>query len=270
MKFLTFVETDLRKVIPFLIGIFIIATAGFQALFFKVASRVNQDLIRQASESGTTLREFVDGIEPYSLTALLDNDPLPILFLLVIALILILSGFYLWYKEWFGATKRIYLLLSIKGSRLRIFFSKLLVFLLIFFTFYGVVLVNLYIGTFMMKAILPSGTVADHLIKSFLVYSETIPFLLPVSVSTLLFKTAFLMMMFCMLSVLVLWDRSKRIVGFIGGLVFIGGSIAAFIYMNTRYLYTTESLQLNWAFVIVFMAASFLASFYLLKKKVSI
>ncbi|MFS0784549.1 hypothetical protein [Bacillus sp. 1P06AnD] len=270
MKFLTLVETDLRKIIPFLIGIFVIATVGFQTFFFKIINNIHSNLVKDAAESGKSMSEYVSGLTPFSMSTILDENPLPILFMVLIALILILSGFYLWYKEWFGATKRIYLLLSIKGSRLRIYFSKLLVFLFVFFTFYGIVLLNLYIGTLVMKTILPAEAIDGQLIKTTLIHSEIITFLLPVSIGTLLYKASFLIMMFCMLSVFVLWDRSKRIWGLIGGLVFIVASIVLFFYMNSLYLYTTESIQLNWAFTLVFLVGSFLAGFYLLKKKVSI
>lgn len=271
MKFLTFVETDLRKIMPFLMGLFVVAFVGFQGLFYKAISSVNNDLIMRAAESGTTMEEFIKSMEKISLTSVLNENPFPIILMIFIGLGLILFGFYLWYKEWFGASKRIYTLLSIKGSRLRIFFSKLTVFLLIFVSYYGLILLNLYIGGIMMGYVLPDNTVADNLVQNALLYSMFIPYAIPVSLNSLVFNLAFIVMMFAILSVFVLLDRSKKVWGMIGGLIYVIGSIVLFFYINIGlYLFTTERVQINWAFVGVFLVGSTLISYYLLKKKVSI
>lgn len=270
MKFLTFVETDLRKIIPFLLGMYVLAFIGFQGLFYKLVSTANSELVKSASASGKTLEEYLKGADKLSLVQLLDSNPYPLLFVIFVGLALILFGFYLWYKEWFGASKRIYTLLSIKGSRLRIFFSKLTVFLLIFCGFYGVVLLNLYLSGLMMNLVLPENSVADNLVQNVLLHSQFISFVIPVSLSSLLFNLTFIVMIFAILSVFVLWDRSKKILGMIGGIIYVIASMAIFFYINTLYLYTTERLQINWAFTLTFLLGSFLFSTYLLKKKLSI
>lgn len=270
MKFLTFVEIDLRKIIPFLIGMFVITIIGFQGLFMKSLSNVKKDLVNSASQSGTTMEEYLQTIDKINLTAIIDPNPYSLLFLIFIGLTLILFGFYLWYKEWFGASKRIYTLLSIRGSRFRILTSKLLVFMLIFSSFYGVVLLNIFISEVLMNFMLPEQAVANHLVQNFLIHSQYLPLVIPVSLDSLIYQLAFLVMIFTILSVFVLLDRSKKIWGLISGLIYVIGSIALFIYINTLDLFSSEKLLINWAFTGVFIFLSAAISYYLLKKKVSI
>ncbi|WP_042347722.1 hypothetical protein [Bacillus massiliigorillae] len=270
MKFLTFVEIDLRKIIPFLLGMFALAIIGFQGMFYKIASNANEDLVRGATESGVAMNEYLKTVDKMSLTSIIDQNPYPVLILIFVGLGLILFGFYLWYKEWFGASKRIYTLLSIKGSRFRIFTSKLVVFLFIFITYYGVILLNIFLSSFIVKMILPEQIIASNLVQNFILHSQILPFALPVSAASLLFNLAFIVMMFSILSVFVLWDRSKKIIGMIGGFIYIASTIAVFFYINTLELYTSERTLANWAFTITVLVLSSAISYYLLKKKVSI
>ena len=270
MKFLTFVEIDLRKIIPFLIGVFTIAILGFQGIFYKLVSNMNELLVNGAAQSGTSLEEYLKTIDAISLTQLIDENPYPILFMIFIGLACILFGFYIWYKEWFGASKRIYTLLSIKGSRFRIFASKLTVFLFIFLSYYAVVFINLYLSTIQMSIILPEQVIASHLIENFALHSQFISYVLPIGISAIGYKLLFIMMIFSILSVFVLLDRSKKIWGMITGLVYIIGSMVLFFYIITLDLYTTEKLLADWSFAGILFLLSTAISYYLLKKKVSI
>ena len=270
MKFLTFVEVDLRKIIPFLIGLYTFAILGFQGMFYNALADMKSELIKGAMNSNIQMDEYVKTIDKISLASLLDAQPYPVLIVAFIGMALILTGFYLWYKEWFGASKRIYTLLSIRGSRMRIFSSKLVTFLFVFIAYYGVLLLNLYVASLMMNIILPNGVVADNLLQNTILHSFFVSLIIPDSIASLFFHLAFIIMIFAILSVFVLLDRSKRIWGLILGVLYIIASISVFIYINTLDLYTDERLYMNWAFVGVFMFISTIISSYLINKKVSI
>lgn len=270
MKLLTFIETDLRKIIPFIIGLYILSIAGFQAVFVKLVNNMNEVFVQTTIQNGITMEELLKGMGPISLTAIIDENPFPIIVLVFIGLLFILCGFYLWYKEWFGASKRIYLLLSIKGSRFRIFLSKLIVFLFIFIGYYGVILINLLLSSQVMNLLLPKGAAADHLVQNFLLHSQFIGYVIPTNLSALVYQVSFIIMIFSILSVFVLLDRSKRILGMLLGFLYVTGSMALFIYLNTLELYTSEKALADWAFSATFILLSTLLSYYLLKRKVSI
>ncbi|MEH6945400.1 hypothetical protein [Bacillus sp. JJ722] len=270
MKFLTFVEIDLRKIIPFLLGMYAIAIIGFQGMFLKVTYDTKEELVRGATEMGVSMEEFIKSADKISLTSIIDQNPYPLIVLIFVGLGLILFGFYLWYKEWFGASKRIYTLLSIKGSRFRIFFSKLVVFMFVFIAYYGIVLFNIFVSSLVLKFILPKEIIADNLVQNFILHSKVLPFIIPVSGEALLFNLSFLVMMFAILSVFVLWDRSKRIWGMVGGFIYMVSTVVLFFYLNTLDLYTSERTLVNWAFTITVLTISTAISYYLLKKKVSI
>ena len=269
MKFLTLIEIEIKKMIPWLATLFIGLTAISTAMFYRSIGNYKDQMLPEIMNTSVT--EYVQEYGKLSLNQVFDGTAFLPLSYIFAALLLVCVAFYLWYKEWFGASKRIYTLLSIKGSRLRIFFSKLTVFLLIFVSYYGLILLNLYIGGIMMGYVLPDNTVADNLVQNALLYSMFIPYAIPVSLNSLVFNLAFIVMMFAILSVFVLLDRSKKVWGMIGGLIYVIGSIVLFFYINIGlYLFTTERVQINWAFVGVFLVGSTLISYYLLKKKVSI
>ena len=270
MKLLTMAEIDLRRIMPFSIGLFITAVIGTQALFFIAITKLKESLEYAAADNQMMIEEYVETINKVNLTTIINTFSYPVLFMAALGLILILSGFYLWYKDWFGTSKPIYTLLTLKGSRMRIFTAKLLVFLLLFFTYYGIHLLNLFLAGKMAGILLPDGSLSDNLLYSFLMHDSFRMYIIPNSFESLLFHGAFLIMMFSILSVAVLSDRSKRIWGLAFGAVYIIVSIYAFIYLYTLDFYSSELRIAQWLFVAIYLAVSLLLSHFLLKKKVSI
>ena len=270
MKLLTMAEIDLRKILPFIIGLFVTAIIGAQALFFMAITKLKESLEYAAAENQMLMEEYVASINKINLSTIVQTFSYPVLFMIVLGLILILSGFYLWYKDWFGTSRQIYTLLTLKGSRMRIFIAKLLVFLLLFLGYYGIHLVNLYLAGKMAGMLLPEGAMGENLVYSFMVNDSFSMYMIPNSLESLAFHLAFLVMMFSILSVSVLSDRSKRIWGLAFGLVYIIVSMYGFIYLYTLDFYTSELEAAQWLFVAIYLTVSLLISRFLLKKKVSI
>ena len=162
------------------------------------------------------------------------------------------------------------MLLSLKGQRFSIFLSKLVIILLSVFCFYGVILINLGIGALLMNALLLDGTVANQLMTTMLQKSYFIGMILPLSISDFIYKIAFIILMFSLISVFVLCDRSKKIFGLIAGSIFGIANIALFIYTKTLYLYIDERFFVDYGFVFGMSTVSILICAWLLNKKVSI
>ncbi len=141
MKFLTLIEIEIKKLLPWMLSLFITLSAVSTGLFYKLINKTYQkEILPQIMQS--SLETYVKENGRVSLTLLFDSTPVPLLFLLS-AILLVCFAFYLWYKEWFGASKRIYMLLTLKGSRFKLFLSKLIVTVFSVFCFYGVILLNL-------------------------------------------------------------------------------------------------------------------------------
>ena len=136
--------------------------------------------------------------------------------------------------------------------------------------FYGVVLVNLLLSSLMMNLVLPEQIVSAHLVQNVILHSEILPFVLPVSLSALLYKLAFIVMIFAILSVFVLMDRSRKIWGMVCGFIYTVVYMAIFVYIMRLELFTSERVLVNWLFVGITLMISVVISYYLLKKKVSI
>ena len=268
MKFLTLIEIEIKKILPWLTTLFIGLTILSVGMFYKSIGNYKQEMLPEILNSSVT--DYVQNYGQLSLTQVFDTTPYLFLSYIFGALLLIGITFYLWYKEWFGASKRIYMLLSLKGQRFTIFLSKLIVILFSFFVFYGVILINLVIGSLLMNTLLPDGIVANQLIQNLVQKSDLVAMILPLSISDFIYKIAFIVLMFSLISVFVLCDRSKKIFGLIAGAAFGIANIALFVYTKTLYLYVDERFLVNYGFVFGMSTISILICAWLLNKKVSI
>lgn len=268
MKFLTLVEIEIKKILPWLATLFIGITVALCGLFYRTITLFKQDIMPKLLES--SVDEYVKNNGQLTLGKVFDGSSMIPLLLIFAAIILACITFYLWYKEWFGYSKRIYMLLSLKGQRFSIFLSKLLVIVVSFFIFYGVVLLNLAIGGLLMNIILPEGIVANNLIQGALAQSNYIGMILPLTLGDFLYKMLFIILMFNLISVFVLADRSKRILGLIFALIYGIANVVIFVYTKTLFLFVDERFFVDWGFVVVATVLSMGISAWLLNKKVSI
>lgn len=269
MKLLTLIEIEIKKILPWLLILFTGLTALSTGLFYRSISRENNENVLTFLRD-STVEEFVELHGRYTLTQIFDTSVALFLLYFAVALFIILLGFYLWYKEWFGQSKRIYMLLTLQGNRFTIVLSKLIVIVFSMFTYCGVILLNLLIGSALLNGILPEGIVADNLIQGLLSQSELIGFLLPLTMNDFFYRLAFIILMFGIITVFVFLDRSKRIFGFIFGAIYGIANVALFIYTQTIFLFVDERFFVNWGFVLGMSMLSYGISYWLLQKKVSI
>ena len=216
MKLLTLIEIEVKKIIPWLISLFTLMTVLTGSLFFKEISDLKKKLIPTLLDS--SIDDYVQNNGHVTLASILDNQILIIGIFILFAIIIICLGLYLWYKEWIGSSKRIYMLLSLKGQRTSILLSKLIVIILSVFVYYAIVLLNLGIGSLLLNTLLPDGLTGKHLVQGALLQSQFINFVLPLTMTDFIYKLLFVILMFGLISVFVLSDRSKRIFGIIFGI----------------------------------------------------
>ena len=269
MKFLTLIEIEIKKLLPWMLSLFITLSAVSTGLFYKLINKTYQkEILPQIMQS--SLETYVKENGRVSLTLLFDSTPVvPLLFLLS-AILLVCFAFYLWYKEWFGASKRIYMLLTLKGSRFKLFLSKLIVTVFSVFCFYGVILLNLGALSFITTLVFPKELIADQPVTSLLQYSNSINLILPLSIGDFIHKIGFIILMFSLISFFVLCDRSKKVIGIICGGAFLLANIALFFYTKTLYLYMDERLVVDYGFAFVMNALTMGLCTWLINKKVSI
>lgn len=268
MKFLTLIEIEVKKILPWLISLFTLMTALTGSLFFKEISDLKKELIPKLLDS--SVNEYVQNNGHITLAQILDNQILILGIFILFAIIIVCLGLYLWYKEWVGTSKRIYMLLSLKGQRTSILLSKLVVIILSVFVFYAIVLLDLGLGSILMNSLLPEGVVGEHLVQGALLQSQFINFVLPLTITDFIYKLLFVILMFGLISVFVLSDRSKRIFGIIFGTLYGIINIAIFLYTKSLFLFVDERFIVNFGFVLIASVLSYGISTWLLNKKVSI
>lgn len=268
MKLLTLIEIETKKIFPWLITLFTGLTALSTFMFYRSINQYKEDALPTIMNS--SVETYVNEYGYFNLTTIFDFTSFIPLSYLFCAFLLIMLSFYLWYKEWFGTSKHIYMLLSLKGSRFSIFLSKLITIILSFFCFYGVIILNLAIGAGLMKIILPTGTVEEALLRPMLEQSALIDMILPLTINDFLYKVVFIILMFSIISFCVLCDRSKKFIGIIIGILYGIANMFMFFYTKSLPLFMDERIFVDYGFVVGMSIVSILLSAWLLNKKVSI
>jgi len=273
MKFWTLVDIDLKKVLPILGVTFAILTAlsVFTLRGSIVGARIE---VREMLAASSTITDIIESSGQFTLLQIIDLNHgmlymwFGFLFLLLIAYL----SFYIWYKEWFGQSKRIYMLLTLRVPRFKLILSKLTVLLIAIVIFYGVVMLNLVIGNLMLHAMMPDGLVASGNIREVLANAQFagLGFFFPMSFVHLIYHLLFATVGFTVITTWVLLNRSKRILGFIAGLIYAIVAATVWIRILMMFLFYDERLLLDWTFVLVVNGLSLLISWYLINKKVTI
>jgi hypothetical protein len=269
MKLFTLVEIELRKILPIALIVFCIMLVGSIFIFNRSANIALDSVNESLMKDSLTLQEYIANngtLNSFDVT----NVSLLMSLFVFSALILMASSLYLWFKEWFGASKRIYLLLTLNSSRINIIISKLIAIILVSFIYYGVVLLSLFLGSLISQFVLSSelypslNIVNDHLLT-------TIQILVPLNPIALVYNTLFVSAVFLSISVFVLFNRSPRkVAGSLIGLIYC--IIMLFILIMTKqlWLFSDERMIVDFAYVIASCLISFLISRLLIKNLVTV
>ena len=264
----TLIDIDCKKILPWLITVFLgmLLASGF--FFWRNTTLIYENI--SLSIRGMTVETYINQFGTVSLTQIVS--PFHIFVFAVSGLILLASAFYLWYKEWLGQSKRIYLLLSLKGPRFTIFLSKLAALLMASFIYYGMVLVSLLLGLLILNVRIPaeflgSGNMVGEVLRT----TDGIGIILPTSILNFLYRTVLFAAVFAAISVWVLCNRTaKKIIGFIAGMLYCMAMLWGLIYVQNLWLFVDERALADWAFALGAFLLSTLLSWWLLNKKISI
>jgi hypothetical protein len=269
MKLLTLIEIELKKLLPILLIVFFVVVAGSCFFFYRSASQMNNVINQAMIDQSLTLQEYVKANGQVTIMNLYDvSNFLPVY--LIGGLILIIAMFYLWYKEWFGVSKRIYMLLSLKGSRISIILSKWISIIIATLIYFGIIIASIYIGVFMMNQILPNEIFNSMNISDILVLTE-LNSLLPINIQNLSYDLLFASALFLGISVIVLLNRtSKKILGTIIGSIYCIVLLVMFIITKQLWLFTDERLIVDFAYITWNCLLSFLIARLVIKRNISI
>ena len=272
-KFLALLEVEFRTVVPILLGIFGFLSALSMWLFYTLSEEMSFELIGQLSND-FTVADFVLASGGVTLVEIMNRNFSQFHYLVFMFSLFLLIGiisFGLWYKEWFGKSKRIYFLLSLRGERFTISLAKLVTIVASTWIFYGIILINLFIGAIIARTILPDGIMATNLIQGVLLSGNSMmAIVFPVSLSHFLYKTLFIVAIFNAISCWILMDRSKRIFGFIAGMAYCIALLAIFIRTQNMWLFYDERILVDWGFVLIANVMSLAINYFLINKKISI
>ena len=177
---------------------------------------------------------------------------------------------FMWYREWFGNNKTIYMLMTLPVSRTKIIISKLISALIFFYTFICFEIIGLFITKFSFDHILSKeimvkeplfemikGSLINQIFK-FGVLDNLLSFLFLVSVTLVVFSATFI-------------ERSYGKKGLLMGIVYGIMFIALYIIVpNVIYLFSFERMIYELSISIISIILNFFLSKYLLERKVHV
>lgn len=97
MKFLTLIEIEIKKMIPWLATLFIGLTAISTAMFYRSIGNYKDQMLPEIMNTSVT--EYVQEYGKLSLNQVFDGTAFLPLSYIFAALLLVCVAFYLWYKE---------------------------------------------------------------------------------------------------------------------------------------------------------------------------
>jgi len=273
MKFWTLVDIDLKKMLPILIVAFTVMMVLSAWIFYSAIDEMLVD-IHGSLAQGVTVAQIVEMEGQFTLSQIIDlqHQLHYVLFGFMFLVLIAFLSFHIWYKEWSGQSKRIYMLLTLRMPKSRHILSKLIVILIAVITFYGVIMLNFLIGDVMMRVMMPEGLVASGNVREVLASAQFagLGFSFPMSATHLIYHLLFATVGFSVITTWVMLDRSKRIIGFITGLIYAIGAVAVWMRILTMFLFYDERILVDWAFVLIVNVLSLAISWYLINKKVTI
>ncbi|MGD7006526.1 hypothetical protein [Metabacillus sp. 84] len=188
---------------------------------------------------------------------------------------LLFYNFFIWYRDWFTGSPFIYRLLMIPVSRMKIFYAKTAALLLMVFGLIAFQMILFPIEDGLFHILVPSDfrtsvpyseTLKSSLLLSLLVPETFLEFILYYGIG---------IMLVLLLNTFILFERSFRWLGIC--MAFVFGLAAALILMipfllnqTGARLYPSEIIYLQIAAAACVALISFMASRYLLQKKITV
>lgn len=270
IKFIRLLEFELGRLLRFLIpAIILSAVIQFISLFGTIAN-YNQYL-KESLESNVTMPQF-------SMHDVTGSGLFPVA-ILIVPLLFVFYSLFTWYREWLGKNTFIYRLLMLPISRMSIFFSKAITFLIggliAFLTQFGLYAI---ISVIFESAIQPEYFTALNIHNFQHPYEMVQLILFPTTSFEFLHTYGFAFAALLVLFTAILMERSFNVKGAILGIIYF---IAYFVgYSFISMISTIESIPwvirpshiflMQGAYILILMVISALISQLLLKNKVRV
>jgi len=269
-KFLTLLEIEFRGILGIIIGFFGAVTVLSMLAFWGSSASANTWASRMIIQNGMTVAEYVEQNGYFTLTRIMELHYAIFIFLFfgVIGAI----SLWIWNCEWAGKSKGIYFLLTLKGSRLRILATKTVAIIVTSWLYYGLIIVNLLIGEFMMNIIFTDGLVGNNLVAQYFRYAtQPLNIIAPDSLGSFVQMTLFTVAIFLTMTVWILLIKSFRLRGGLVGFVYSTGVLAVYIYTHfVLWLFADERILVEWGFLFGVVGLGLGLSWWLLNKKISV
>lgn len=230
---------------------------------FEYFQRETQgNIIDFVNEFGTVSFNFITGSGFYSLSIMLG-----IICLMLYAVII-------WYRDWLGKNNLSYRLLTLPGSRMSIFVSKLLSILIMVFGLLAIQLIFMFVGKELLHIITPQEMYQEVFIREAIQNDQILRIVYPQYIFDFLLHYTFGIAVLSTAYTFILMERSFKWKGIVaaGICVLLSGTVFILFVESpiSSYFFSTELLIFFFGLCITIIIGSFFYSRYLIEKKVTI
>lgn len=270
-KIMTLVNIEINRIFKFLVGILGLYTVVQTIFTIVLINSAKSSLIENAKQSQLTLEQFIDSIKfpPYNISHFIQNQ-YSMIGGAVVCILILIYGFIIWYREWFGNNRVIYTLLILPINRMKIYISKFVTMLLLIFSMLSTFIItqainyNLTINMLPYYNKLDIGCISDIYDNKFLSF-------IPINTLDLVIYVSEIFVVIALIFLFVHLEISYKIKGAVLGIilsvVYVG--ILYLLLINSNILIKEKILLITlYNIITICIAGTF--SRFLLKNKIRV
>lgn len=196
--------------------------------------------------------------------------------MLICIAVLAIYVFLIWYRDWVGRSTFMYRLLMLPTARLHIYLAKMTAIFLFVLSMLSFQMFLLVVENIIYKLIVPADLRVDSFFSEIINSNQALEILWPHNFEQFLYVYGLGFLVIIVIFTAILLERCYRGIGILYGIVYIAACILLYILSYSlldsyeSYLYPSEMYAAVMSVCGVILICSFLLSFRLLSKKITV
>lgn len=270
-KIMTLVNIEINRIFKFLVGILGLY-AVIQTIYTIITiNNVKSSLIYDAKRYNLTLEQFLysNNFSSSNLLQFVQNNA-TVSGGIAVCILVVIYGFIIWYREWFGNNKVVYTLMMLPLNRMKIYISKFITIFLIIFSMLSTFTIVQAINYQLVMYIIPQCKNINISFMSYVYNNHYLSFI-PTNMLEFLVYVSEIFVVIAIIFLFVHLEISYKLKGAVIGV------ILAIVYVGILYLLfrspnilIKEKLLLITLYNVINICISGTISRFLLKNKITV
>jgi hypothetical protein len=270
-KIMTLVSIEINRIFKFLIailGLYAVIQTIYTIVFIN---NVKSSLIYTAKQYNLTLEQFLNSND-YNLYTMLQfvQNNATVLGGVAVCILVVIYGFIIWYREWFGNHKVIYTLMMLPINRMKIYISKFITMLLIIFSMLSTFVIVQAINYKLVKYIIPQSNNVNISFMSYVYGNKYLSFI-PTNILEFLVYVSAIFVVISIIFLFVHLEISYKFKGAVLGVILAIAYLGIlFLLLTTNNILIKEKIWLITLYNVITICISGTISRFLLKDKITV